>query len=155
MIQTTLRAIVVIGRVMNKPSRLCLLLTAFAMLAAVAAAGDWPMWGGTPSRNMVSSERGLPISAEVGKAQSEGGPIDLATTKNVKWIAKLGSAAYGNPTVAGGRVFVGTNNAAPRQPKYNGDYGILMCFDEASGKFNWQLAVPKLEAGKNSDWEFV
>jgi len=30
-----------------------------------------------------------------------------------------------------------------------------MCFDEASGKFLWQLAVPKLTAGRNVDWEFV
>jgi len=113
------------------------------------------MWGGSPSRNMVSSERGMPVSAEVGKAPAEGGTIDLATTKNVKWVAKLGSAAYGNPTVARGRVFVGTNNASPRVPKNTGDFGVLMCFDESNGKFLWQLAVPKLEAGKNSDWEFV
>jgi outer membrane protein assembly factor BamB len=30
-----------------------------------------------------------------------------------------------------------------------------MCFDEKTGKFLWQLVIPKLGAGKVSDWEFV
>jgi hypothetical protein len=27
--------------------------------------GDWPMWGGTPDRNMVSNMKGLPIEWDV------------------------------------------------------------------------------------------
>ena len=38
----------------------------------------------------------------------------MATTKNCLWVAKLGSQSYGTPTIADGRVFVGTNNEAPR-----------------------------------------
>jgi outer membrane protein assembly factor BamB len=79
----------------------------------------------------------------------------MATTKNVKWVVKLGSQAYGNPTVAGGKVFVGTNNESPRDPKIVGDRGVLMCLDEQTGKFLWQLAVPKLGTGKVSDWEYL
>src|SRR4051812_41585140 len=30
-----------------------------------------------------------------------------------------------------------------------------MCFEEATGKFLWQFAVPKHPAGRNIDWEFV
>jgi hypothetical protein len=30
-----------------------------------------------------------------------------------------------------------------------------MCFDEKTGSFLWQLIIPKLGAGKVSDWEFV
>src|SRR5262245_4372684 len=56
--------------------------------AAQPPSGDWPMWGGTPDRNMVSSMTGLPTSWDVGKKQ------------NVKWIASLGSQTYGNPVVA-------------------------------------------------------
>jgi outer membrane protein assembly factor BamB len=67
----------------------------------------------------------------------------------------VGSQSYGNATAAGGRIFLGTNNATPRDPKYTGDYGILLCLDEKTGKFDWQLAVPKLRAGKNSDWDEV
>src|SRR5215204_1317414 len=57
---------------------------------------DWPMWGGTPDRNMVSNMKGLPAE------------WDVKAKKNVKWVPKLGSQSYGNPVVAGGMVFVGT-----------------------------------------------
>src|SRR5262245_11688021 len=37
--------------------------------ASVAASdpggGDWPMWGGTPDRNMISNMKGLPASWDV------------------------------------------------------------------------------------------
>ena len=29
------------------------------------AGGDWPMWGGTPDRNMVSKMKGIPTSWDV------------------------------------------------------------------------------------------
>jgi outer membrane protein assembly factor BamB len=79
----------------------------------------------------------------------------LATTEKVKWVTKLGSQTYGNPTVANGRVFVGTNNETPRDPKHQGDRGIVYCLDEETGEFYWQLVVPKLGAGKVSDWEYL
>lgn len=50
---------------------------------------------------------------------------------------------------------MGTNNESPRDPKHQGDRGVVMCFNEADGKFLWQLVVPKLGAGKVSDWEFL
>ena len=77
----------------------------------------------------------------------------MATTRNVKWVAKLGSQAYGNPTIAGGKVFVGTNNESPRDPKFEGDYSMLMVFEEASGEYLWPWRC--LGAGKVSDWEFL
>jgi outer membrane protein assembly factor BamB len=120
-----------------------------------AGAADWPMWGGTPARNMVSPEKGLPATADIGKTKDEPDKADLSTTKNIKWIAHLGSESWGNVTVAGGRVFIGTNNGAPRSPKYKGNYGILLCLDEATGKFLWQLACPKLTAGENNDFGTV
>ena len=30
-----------------------------------------------------------------------------------------------------------------------------MAFDEKDGSFEWQLIIPKLGAGKVSDWEYV
>jgi len=126
-----------------------------SLFATPLNAADWPMWGRTPDRNMVSTEKGLPDSFDPGKFKAGTEEVDLATTKNVKWVAKLGSQAYGNVTVAGGKVFIGTNNETPRDPKYKGDYSMVMCFDEATGKYLWQLAVPKLGAGKVSDWEFL
>jgi outer membrane protein assembly factor BamB len=114
---------------------------AFAILPAVAshcAAQDWPQWGGTLERNMVSDAKGLPERFDPA--------LDAdPKTSGVKWSVKLGSRTYGNPVISGGKVFVGTNNNTPRDPKYTGDKNVLMCFDEATGKFLWQLVVSKVQ----------
>ena len=93
------------------------------------------MWGGTPDRNMVSAQKGLPAS------------WDVTAKKNVKWVAALGSQTYGNPVVAGGMVFVGTNNEGLRDPKQTGDRGVVMAFRESDGEFLWQNTHEKLAAG--------
>lgn len=103
---------------------------------------DWPMWGGTPQRNMVSSMKNLPVS------------WDIKTGKNIKWKADLGSQSYGNPVVAGGKVYVGTNNENPRNPAIKGDKGILIAFRESDGKFLWQHVNDKLAAGRVNDWPY-
>lgn len=126
---------------------------AATLAAATLFAGDWPQWGGTPNRNMYSPEKGLPDRFEPGKLKAGTEEVDLSTTKNVKWVAKLGSQSYGNATVADGRVFVGTNNDSPRDGKYEGDRSIMMVFGEKDGKFLWQLVIPKLASGKVNDWE--
>ncbi len=122
-------------------------------LVLAASGEDWAQWGGHPNRNMYSTEKGLPDRFEPGKMKKGTEEVDLATTKNVKWVAKLGSQSYGNATIAGGKVFVGTNNDSPRNSRDEGDRSILMVFDEATGKFLWQLVVPKLASGKVNDWE--
>ena len=91
----------------------------FAMTAALSAA-DWPMWGGTPARNMVSAMTGAPTE------------WDVKSGKNVKWVAELGSQSYGNPTVGGGVVIIGTNNELMRDGKQAGDRGVVMAFREAN-----------------------
>src|ERR1700712_304454 len=117
-----------------------ILLAAAALVASDPSAGDWPMWGGTPDRNMVSSMKGIPTTWDVTKKT------------NVKWVASLGSQSYGNPVVAGGQVYVGTNNEAVRNAKEPGDRGVLMVFREADGEFLWQQANTKLPAGRANDW---
>jgi outer membrane protein assembly factor BamB len=104
--------------------------------------GDWPMWGGTADRNMVSNMKGLPTE------------WDVTTKKNVKWVAELGSQSYGNPVVAGGMVFVGTNNELLRDKAQGGDRGVLMAFRESDGEFLWQQTHTKVEAGRANDWPF-
>src|SRR4030095_8421732 len=89
--------------------------------APVALSADWPMWGGTPSRNMVSTLTGMPTE------------WDVKTGKNVKWVADLGSQSYGNPSVGAGVVIIGTNNEAVRDPKQPGDRGAAMAFRESTG----------------------
>jgi outer membrane protein assembly factor BamB len=122
------------------------LLAALGQSPRIAASdpgtGDWPMWGGTPDRNMVSNMKGLPTE------------WDIKTKKNVKWVAQLGSQSYGNPIVADGMVFVGTNNEGLRDPKQGGDRGVLMAFRESDGEFMWQHTHPKLESGRANDWPF-
>ena len=120
------------------------LTIALALVVVISAAGpaDWPMWGGTPSRNMVSDMKGLPTS------------WDVKTGKNVKWVAELGSQAYGNPTVADGVVMIGTNNEAMRDPKQPGDRGVLMAFNEDTGEFWWQATFEKLSSGRANDWPY-
>jgi len=103
-------------------------------------ASDQPQWGQAWSRNMVAGERGLPQS------------FDLKTGQNIKWSAELGTEAHSTPIVAGGRVYIGTNNGHPRDPQQQGDRGVLMCFDEQTGQFLWQLLVPKREEDIYFDW---
>jgi outer membrane protein assembly factor BamB len=116
---------------------------------------DWPMWGRTAERNMSAADQSVPMDFEPGKYKGASDEIDPATMKKVKWLAKLGSQTYGNPTIGYGHVLVGTNNEFPRDEKHQGDRGILMCLDDADGSFKWQLVVPKLGAGKVSDWEYL
>ncbi|MEK7414607.1 MAG: PQQ-binding-like beta-propeller repeat protein [Planctomycetota bacterium] len=136
---------------------LCRLVVALVICAPAAVhAADWPQWGGTNQRNMVSPEaKNVPDSFAPGKALPNSEEIDLATTKRVRWVAKLGSQTYGNPVIANGKIYIGTNNASPRDAKHQGDRGILMCLDEQTGKLQWQLVVPKLESGKVNDWEYL
>src|SRR3982750_557277 len=94
-----------------------------------SSAADQPQWGQAWSRNMVSDEKGLSDS------------FDPKTDKNIKWSAKLGTETYSTPIISRGRVYIGTNNSEPRDPKHQGDRGVLMCLDEKTGRLLWQLVV--------------
>ncbi len=112
---------------------------------------DYPMFGGTPSRNLVNL-----IDKNI--------PGKFAIEDVLLWKVKLGSRAYGGPTIARGKIFVGTNNDNPRNmrdhspPNVNDpmgrpiDRGILMCFEEKTGKFLWQAVHDKLRIGIVQDW---
>ena len=78
----------------------------------------------------------------------------MKTKKNVKWVAELGSQTYGNPVVANGYVYVGTNNEAMKDPNVKGDKGIVMAFRESDGEFMWQAVHDKLAQGRANDWPF-
>ena len=131
-----------------------LLLVIIVKFEPSAFCADWPVWGGNGSRNMVSSETKLALEFDPGE-MGDNEEVNLSSTKNVKWVAKLGSQAYGNVTIGNGYVFVGTNNESPRDPKKKGDRGVVLCLDEKTGDLKWQLVIPKLGAGKVSDWEYI
>ena len=129
-----------------RPGLMVLAMLALAAWTAAALAADWPQWGGSPGRNMVSAETNLPESFEPGKKQSGGKGVDLETARNVRWAARLGSYIYGNPTVAGGKVFVGTDDSLLRGDRIKRTRsGMVKCLDEATGRLLWQLVVPKRE----------
>jgi outer membrane protein assembly factor BamB len=91
--------------------------------------GDWPMFGGTPSRNLVNlAEKNPPTDWSV-----EG------KVKGVKWSAATAGRGYGSPIVAGGRVWVSTNNRPPHDPKVKGRKAVILCFAEKDGKFLYQI----------------
>jgi outer membrane protein assembly factor BamB len=113
------------------------MLSGMAGLSVVAQ--DWPMWGGTAERNMTSAVKGLPES------------WNAKDGTNIKWKAQIGSTSNGNPVVADGKIFLGTNNGNPRNPEITGDKGVLMCFRESDGQFLWQAVTDKLGSG-DSDW---
>ncbi len=122
-----------------------ILFLAAAAMAVAARGEDWPQWAGRADRNMVSAERGLPESfepASAGRRDGRGPASSHPAGLNVKWAVPLGTHTWSTPAVAGGRVYIGTNNGAPRDPKYKGDYGILLCLKESDGSLLWQLAAP-------------
>jgi len=139
--------------------KLHILPVSLALCGLVSQAADWPRWGGNdPGRNMYSPETGLPdhfADSNNARVEFKPGTEEILTNNlpNVNWIAKVGSQSYGNVVVSGGKVFIGTNNENPRDPQHQGDRSILMCFDEKTGEFLWQLVVPKLASGKVNDWE--
>jgi outer membrane protein assembly factor BamB len=126
------------------------LILASAFLAAPAAARgeDWPMRGRDASRNPVSPEKRAPQHWQV-EARDHG--FLVRPSWNVKWEAALGEANFASPVVAGGLVWVGTNNARPRDPRAAKDASVLMCFRESDGQFLWQYVSPRL-GGRWEDW---
>ena len=128
---------------MNKKIALIVSMAGVAsLLLASDPKKDWPMWGGTNDRNMLSAMKGAPTT------------WDIAKKTNVKWMSALGSQTYGNPVVSDGVVLVGTNNEGLRVPAEGGDRGVVMAFDEKTGAFLWQISHEKIASGRVNDWPY-
>ncbi len=121
-----------------KGNLLFLMLSGITSLPLVSQ--DWPMWGGTAQRNLTSAMKNLPEF------------WDVKSGKSIKWKVQIGSTSYGNPVVADGKIFLGTNNENPKNPEITGDKGVLMCFRESDGKFLWQAVTDKLDSGWENDF---
>jgi outer membrane protein assembly factor BamB len=92
------------------------------------------------SRNMVNTvDKHIPAEWS----------IQEGAQKNIKWSAKIGTmrTGYLPPAIAGGKVFIASNNTDPRDPNINGDKAILKCFRESDGQFLWQIVhdMPPVE----------
>ncbi len=125
---------------------LLLLGTACAAPAPALMTHSWPMFGGTPQRNMVNTvEKNLPATWSTKKGKEV----------NIQWSTKLGSSAYGGPVVADGRVFVSTNNDTPRDAAIKGDKGVLLCLRASDGEFLWQAVHEKMDDPQANDYPKV
>jgi outer membrane protein assembly factor BamB len=103
------------------------------------------MYGGTIQRNLASpNEKGIPGDWNVDPKKG--------VLRDVKWSARLGLFSFGGPTIADGKIFVGTNNEKPQDPAVKGDKGIVMCFRESDGKFLWQAVHDKLPNPDANDY---
>ncbi|MBD3676142.1 MAG: PQQ-binding-like beta-propeller repeat protein [Planctomycetaceae bacterium] len=103
---------------------------------------DWPQWGGSRYKNNTPPGTNIPTEWDVNEGT------------NIKWKVPIGSQSYGNPIVANGKVFLGTNNGKGYIKRFpdSVDLGCLIAFDEKDGTFLWQHSNPKLPTGRVHDW---
>ena len=124
--------------------KLMLLLMMFTAAIIADDKGDknpvFRMYGGDLNRNMTASATNAPVS------------WDPETGENILWTAQLGSQTYTNALPYDGKIFIATNNEAERNPQLKGDRGVIMAFDQQTGKFLWQSTHEKLPSGMVNDW---
>lgn len=139
----------------KKPAKAAAAKDPTAATESAAGAGDWTQWGGSPARNNTPEGTNIPSEWSIGKLDKKTG--QWSNSKNIKWVARLGSQTYGNPVIANGKVYVGTNNGAGWLKRYPAavDLGCLICFNEADGKFLWQHSSEKLPIGEPNDWPLM
>ncbi len=131
------------GREFAWAGGLCVAFAAAASAADPPASQpthDWPMWGGSPTRNAVAAATGIPAQWDVSKK------------RNIRWSSPLGTYTYGGPVISGGRIFIGTNNGGGLRPSIKDDQGCVVCLDQRTGEFLWQATHAKLDTGPAQDW---
>ena len=100
-------------------------LTAFIGVAkAEESSANWPRFRGADG-NGVCAKCDAPLNC------------DIKTGANIAWAVPVPAAGFSSPVVWGNRVFLSGGDKGNRE---------VMCFDVASGKLLWQVAVPKTDA---------
>ena len=94
------------------------------------------MFGGTPQRNMVN-----PPTKNIADRLERRGGQGRRTSSGRPSSARRPTAARSSPAA---RSSSAPTTSKPRDPAIKGDKGVLMCFDEADGKFLWQAVHDKL-----------
>ena len=113
---------------------------------------DWPMLGRSANRNSVSLEKNPPLQWDTDDVQFGEYDRTQKPRRNVKWVAKLGSVTFGDPVIADGLVWVGTNNDFEGNAgRRNEDASVLACFRESDGKLLYKYVSPRLQA-RIHDW---
>ena len=108
--------------------------------AAVSADGSTPTSRSNAPTVRVSSDPVPPAGNPPVDWDTDGG-------RNVLWSVALGNQTFGRPVVAGGAVYVGTDNAACRNPGIGQECGVLLAFGAAGGEFLWQDVAPRVGRG--------
>jgi outer membrane protein assembly factor BamB len=98
-----------------------LLLAGFLLAGPWATATtDWPAWRG-PTRDGQA-------------APGQTAPLKWSETENIRWRAAVRGKGHGSPTVAGGRVYLATADAATNEQ-------LVLAFERATGQPLWQTVV--------------
>lgn len=92
----------------------------------------------------AESDQRLPDWADCG-VENNAGEVDLQSTKNVKWVAKLGHLTTGSPVVSRGRVFMGTTWE-------DGKEACFLCLDEETGRLLGSFICPKPRRANLEQW---
>ena len=77
-------AIKSIFRFQHQPRWIVIGWLSLCLISLPVPAKDWPQWGGTDGKNMVSEEKGLPDSFVPGEKDTAAGRIKLETAQNVQ-----------------------------------------------------------------------
>ena len=132
---------------MHKPSLLAYAWFAFSAGALVCCtqAADQPQWGHAWTRNQVSSETGLPAT------------FAPETGENIKWIAPLGTRCYATPVIADGRIYIGTNNGAPRMADATPRSGMVRGFGDVAFSLEvGEIGMAKYSVGSSPyGWHII
>jgi len=102
----------------------------------IVGAEDWPQAGRDGTRNPVSEEKNPPTWWQWEERDEKGKIVKKA--RNIKWAARLGTHTKGDPIVANGLIWVGSNNGHPRDPRNKQRAPVLQCFREKDGEFLYQ-----------------
>jgi outer membrane protein assembly factor BamB len=113
--------------------RVALSITLALCLLTSSSAVDWPMLGRDATRNPASPEQNPPID------------WDLASGRNILWKARIGSVAFADPVVAGGMVWIGSNNRYTWDASFTNVSATLLCFRERDGQLLYEHVMPPLK----------
>ncbi len=84
---------------------------------------------------VAAGDQKLPDSVDCGEVDTAG-EVDLKTTKNVRWAARIGRRTTGSPVISRGKVYIGT-------VLEDGSEACFQCFDEKTGSLLGSFICPR------------